>query len=508
MSEFDITDLSQPVDSFDISDARELKSILVHFIKDYAKKPKTQSDEEWLAERFATELPGIEPEEAAAHSQETVMAVREVSQNLASVHEARAMGKIAEEWFAEKAMTAAANVPVNAVVDDLYTLETALETANDLMQEVVTTQSGVIDQNLYLHGYIAEQHLVNTFNLAAKVSDSPYRAYVCVPAPGKAYGKNSFDAVIKDESGHIVHQYQLKFGKDAKHTIAYIKQGNYHNQTIVVPAEQLEEVRAAFPGKTIVSRIGGTDRVTVSSVSITKADAQEMQASVQKTDCAYALNLDWTAYDTKMLAKHIGKRAVLAGVQGAALGAGFQIISRLAAEGTVEEEEVVAVALKTGADSGIKYAATGAIKIAAERGVLKLIPKGMSTGTIANIVCVAVENVKILSRVSAGDITCREALDQIGCNTAAMIYGLKASSYGAYKGLLLLSWIPVIGPIGGGLIGGIIGYMAGSTFGESLYHAAKKVAVTAKTMVQKTWSTIKETGRKIFQKSSKRLLTN
>lgn len=490
-------------DNFDIHDAKELKKILTRFVKEYSKKPETQSDEEWLTERFLGEIPNMSKEEAEALSRETVASVHEFNQNLTSVHTARSEGKVAEEWFVETSLKAATNMPVNELVQDMYTLELALESANDFMHEVVTTQSGAIDHNLSLHGYIAEQQHVNTFNLAATVADSPFHAQVCAPKAGQPYGKNSFDAVIKNADGHIVHQYQFKFGKDAKHTIACIKEGNYNNQTIVVPTEQLEAVQAAFPGKTIVSKIGGTDKVPVSSVPLTHADTKELQASVQENDCAFVLDANWTDLDSRLLAKYVGKRAALAGLQGAALATGFHLAAKIATEEPIECEEVVVTAIKTGADSSIKYATAGAIAVASERGVLKLIPPGTPPGIIANIVCISIENVKILSRVASGDVTCREALDLMGCNTMAMIHGLSFGSYGAYKGLLLLGWIPVIGPTGGGLIGGIIGYMAGSTVGESVYKAAKAVASVAKNTVQKVWDSVKEAGRKIFTASRK-----
>ena len=83
---------------------------------------------------------------------------------------------------------------------------------------------------------------------------------------GKRYGKNSFDIVILDATKSKtppVHQYQVKYGADAKATIQLLREHGsvtkYSNQQILVPPEQLDEVRKAFPGKTIVSEIGGTD---------------------------------------------------------------------------------------------------------------------------------------------------------------------------------------------------------------------------------------------------------
>ena len=480
-------DLTYDESKLGIHEARELKKLLVRFIKEYGKKPAEQSDQEWLKLRFMAEMPELSEEEATALSQETVTSVREYNENLASLKEAKKSGKTAEEWFAEKSQEAAVGVTATEFAGQMQSLDGALNKANLSMRNAVLTQSGAISQNPSLNGFIAEQQQVNTFNLAAESSGSPYRAYVLSPEAGKPYNKNSFDVVIKDEGGKIVHQYQFKYGQDAKSTISYIKAGNYNNQILVVPAEQVEEVQAAFPGKTVVAQIGGTDKVPISSQPLTKSDVVKMQEDMQQT--GEVTQLDWTAYEPKTLAKYVGKKAAFAGVQSAALATGFQIAAKLAADEPIDTEEVVSTALKTGADSGVKSAAAGAVKVASERGMIRLMPKGTPMGTIVNVVCVAVENVKILARVAKGEITMGEALDLMGCNTVAMTFGLKWGAGGAGIGILALSWIPVVGPVIGGVVGGVIGYMAGSKFGETIYHTAKKVADVAKSAAKKVWDT-------------------
>ena len=91
----------------------------------------------------------------------------------------------------------------------------------------------------------------------------------------ETYGLNSFDTVIKDiHTGKIVHQYQFKFGKDAKTTIGLLKSGNYNNQRYVVPADQVAEIKKAFPNKSVEAYMGGTDRVPTKSGSLTKEEAK------------------------------------------------------------------------------------------------------------------------------------------------------------------------------------------------------------------------------------------
>jgi len=47
----------------------------------------------------------------------------------------------------------------------------------------------------------------------------------------------------------------------------------------------------------------------------------------------------------------------------------------------------------SGADFGIKAATAGALKVAVEKGVVTVIPKGTPAGTIANIAYIASEKI-------------------------------------------------------------------------------------------------------------------
>lgn len=476
---------------FSMKDALELKKLLSKFMREYGEKPAGQSDEEWLKLEFLAEIPELSEEEAISLSRDTVESIREYDSNLASLLQEREHGKTAEEWFSKRSQEAAVGISAEEFSKQMVELDAVLSDANRKMLSTVQKLDGTINQNPSLNGFIAEQQHVNTFNIAAEASDSPYRAYVLTPEPGATYNKNSFDVVIKDQGGKIVHQYQLKYGQDAKHTIALIKSGNYNNQTLVVPAEQVEEVQAAFPGKTVVSHIGGTEKVPISSEPLSKENALKMQEEAQQF--GIAPELDWNAYDSQMLAKYVGKRAAIAGLQGAAIATGFHLAAKLVADEPIDAEEVVTTALKTGADSGIKSVAAGAVKVASERGLIKVIPKGTSMGAIVNVVCVAIENVKILMRVANGEITMGEALDLMGCNTVAMTFGLKWGTAGIGVGIVALSWIPVVGPVIGGVVGGLVGYMAGSKMGETVYQTAKKIAEVAKNTVKRIWETGKET---------------
>ena len=185
------------------------------------------------------------------------------------------------------------------------------------------------------------------------------------------------------------------------------------------------------------------------------------------------------------------------GVQAAAITTGFALAEQVIKGEEIDVEETVTLALKTGADSGIKAATTGALKVGVEKGIISIIPKGTPVGTLANIVCVSIENIKILSKVATGELTMSQALDQMGRTTVSMVYGLGWGITGAGLGAVALSWIPIVGPVVGGLLGGMVGYMAGSKFGQAVYFGIKAVGKGVATVCKSAWSGIKSAGNKL-----------
>lgn len=486
-------------------EARELKEILTRFIKSYSKKSDTISDKEWLKSIFQEELTDCTEEQADKLAKETVSSIKEYDKNLASINEAAKNGTSKEQWFAEHVSEASVGVAVNQYGEYLNKINNTLTNANAQMLRTVTAKSGEISQCYNLDGFIAEQYHVNTFNANAALQKSKYFAEVKVPEAGETYGKNSFDIVIRDSSNPkatAVHQYQVKYGSDAKATIQMLRDHGeitkYSNQQIVVPAEQLEEVQKAFPGKTVVSYIGGTDKVPVTSNSLTKEQAKALQSKVQ--DEKLPVTTDWNVFQTKELALQIGKNAGLAGVQAAAITTGFSLAAQVMKGEGIDVDETVEQALKTGTDAGVKAAATGALIVASEKEIICLIPAGTPVAAIANLVCVSIENIKILSKLAAGELTVAQAMDQIGRTSVSMVYSLGWGATGMLIGATVLSWIPIVGPVIGGLVGGLIGGMAGSKFGEAVYNGIKVVGKGIGNICRSGWNKVKSGWNKIRRK--------
>lgn len=483
------------IEGFDNKSANELSVILKRFLNSYSNKEKHISDRQWLKNQFKIELPELSNNEAEKLSEECFDEIENFDKNLKSINDTIENGGTKEGWFSKKVQDASIGQSINEYGNYLNSIDNSIKNSNAQMLRVVTNMDGSINQNMNLDGFMAEQHHVNSFNMNAKLNGSNYKAEVLVPKAGETYGKNSFDVVIRDNNDKIVHQYQMKYGAKAQDTIRMIKNGNYNNQRLVVPTEQLDEVRKAFPGKSIDSSIGGTDKIKIASKSLGKHEAKEMQLSVQQEGTI--TKEDWNHFKTKELTVNIAKNAGVAGIQAAVITTGFDMARSAISGEKFDTDETIELALRTGTDAGIKAAATGAVKVGVEKGIVSVIPKGTPVGVIANVVCVGIENVKILGKVATGELTMTQALDRMGRTTTSMVYGIGWGATSSLIGAAALAWIPVVGPVIGGFVGGMVGYMAGSKFGETVYNTGKKIVNTAKKAVSRAWEGAKSVGRSL-----------
>lgn len=477
-------------------EARQVKEIFQRFVKAYEESGKDEEQFVWLERQLKEELPEKSEEEIRQMKEEIVDSIREYDADLADLNEKAEKGVSRERWFADRLEEGAKGVAVNNYGNYLDNINHAMEMANQQMLNKVIRADGGIKESMNLDGFIAEQHHVNSFNAQAALNNDN-EVYAEISREGLPFGKNSYDIVIKkSKDSSIVHQYQVKYGKNAQKTIQILKRGNYNNQRIVVPPEQVEEVQAAFPGKTVTDHIGGTEKVDIKSNPLTKEEVKRLQIEAQET--GKIPRTDWNVYNTRELALNLGKQAGMAGVQAALVTTGIDLAARAMKGEEIEGSEVVATAIKVGADTGVKAAAGGALTVASQKGVLSVLPPGTPAGTIAKIACVGIENVKIMWKVVKGDMTLSEAMEHMGRTTTSMVAGMSCAGVGAGIGAAALSFIPVVGPIAGGLIGGIAGYAAGSKVGEKVFEGAKKIARKGRGIVGRAVEGIKNIGSSIM----------
>ena len=479
-------------------EAKAVKKLFKKYLKSYKEKDESISNQQWLEQLFKTELPEVSEEEAKQDAAEIVEAINTFDANMQSVSEASSRGISKERWLADKIQEASVGMAVNEYGQQLQKIDNALYQKNmELAEALQRSTDGHIKMSPNLDGNIAENMIANTTELSGQLQRKNIRVEV-----RDVFTPNSVDVRATNLDTGKYQNYQLKFGKDAKATIELIERGNYNNQQIIVPTEQLEEVQAHFKAKgsdkTISDHI---DAWGAEGKKFTKQEMKELQTAAQED--GIMPSMDYSHYQTKDLALAIGKNAGVMSLQAAAVTTGLTAAAKIMQGEPVDPDELVEVAIKTGADTAVKTVTAGTLQVAIRKGIITFIPKSTSAGVIANIACVGIENVKILAKIASGELSVTKGLDQMGRTTVSMVGGLWAMGKGAAVGASIgtkLMWLPVIGPampVITGFIGGMVGYFGGSKLGDVVYSAGKKLAASAKTVAKSAVNGLKSAGRAV-----------
>lgn len=466
------------VEGFGDEEIRKTAPLVRKFVRSYMSK--TTSDADWLAKTLAENLPNKSPEEIFSIAQEISGGVAKFDEIFAAGQAARMRGLTPQEWIADNLQTAAVGLSVQDFGDRLAKLDAAIHHGNEELARTLTTKSGSINMNPNLDGLLAESLHANSFNRAATLSNKPLEARVL-----HSNVKNSPDIGIYDKTtGKLAQRYQLKNYSDAQKTITAINAGGYPpNQNFIVPTEQLAEVRKACPNKKISDRIE-VDGVT--SEPLTKSDIKNLQQEIQGGKEIPAN--DWTTYDTRDLALHLGKEIAFSAASGAAIGAGFGVAKKILSGEEIQADEVLADALKAGADEGLKTAVAAALKVAAESNYIPALAK--ISARIPNLACNAVETIKIIGDYLRGEISGEEAVERLlwlaasGYVFELVTGGLSAAGLGA----TILTFVPVIfSPLGVAVVVAsaiAVGVMA---FGDTLLDCAGSFFETTGEILSDIW---------------------
>ena len=480
---------------FTEAEAKTVKEMFKKYWKLYKEKDDKTTDAEWLAELFKKELPEINEEEAKKDGEEIIRSIKEFDNNLSSCNEAAAKGISKETWLSDKLQEASVGMSVNDFGRELQKIDDILYAKNvELASALSRNADGHIMMSPNLDGNIAENMIAKTAGLSASLQGKNIAVEVL-----ESHTANSVDVrAINYDTGHY-QNYQLKFGKDAKATIELLERGNYNNQRVIVPSEQLDEVKAYFKDKGSSKSI--TDHIEawgVKGKSFTKEEMKNLQEKAQND--GIMPEMDYSHYQTKELAMNISKNAGAMALQSMAVTTGLNLAAKAFNGEKVDADELVEVAIKTGTDTTIKTVAAGTLQVAIRKGIISFIPKATPAGVIANIACVGIEDVKILAKIASGDISVTKGLDQMGRVTTSMVGGLFGMAKGAAFGASLTGWIPVVGvPLGiaTGFIGGMVGYFGGSKLGETVYNTGKRIASAARTVAKAAWNGVKSAGRAV-----------
>lgn len=485
----------QPREYITEQEARTVKQLFVKYLKSYKEKDATISDREWLEQLFQTELPEISLEEVKRDAEDLVNAIENFDKNLDSINQSAKQGISKESWLASKIQEASVGMAVSEYGQVLQSMDNMLYQKNmELADAIKRSSDGHIMMSPNLDGNLAEHMIAKTTQLSADIQGKNIKVDVL-----ESHNRNSVDVRITNLETGKYQNYQLKFGKDAKATIALIERGNYNNQRIIVPTDQLEEVRAYFEEKGSNKTI--TDHIEawgVEGKKFTKNDMKTMQLMAQED--GIMPSMDYSHYQTKELAMSIGKNASAMAIQSAAITTGLNIAAKIFNGERIDADEMVTIAVKTGADTSVKVVTAGTLQVAVRKGIIRCIPKMTPAGVIANIACVAVENVKILSKIASGDVSITKGLDQMGRTTTSMVGGLWGMAKGASLAVGLATLLPIAGPavaVVSGFVGGMVGYCGGSTLGNMVYSAGKAIAGVAKSVAKTVVSGLRSVGESI-----------
>jgi hypothetical protein len=446
------------------SEAKALDMLQQDFVSSYIKNKDKYPVEEWLAQKIQSHLPGKTPEDARQISDQILTTIHANENKKKSLETYLNEGGSKESWIIAETEKAISSLTNQEAAKYLHSLDSSIANANKALQDTIRTQSGLINMNPQLDGFIAEQHHAQSFNLNAEATGSTFRAKALEPGL-QGYTKNSVDLVITDADGKIVRRYQSKYCSSAEYTSEAFENGDYRGQRRLVPDGQEANVKNS---SNVIEAPDGT-----TSNPLSKTSAKDLQRDAQSGNWK---DWDWNEYKFKDLAIGIGKQAGQAALLGAAVGSGSYLAGKAWRGEKIEGSEVIEAALKSGVDSGIKAAVTGALKVAVEKDIIKVIPKGTSAGTLADIAFIAIENVKIAAKIATGELSLSEGYDKMEQTTISCIFAKESARFlggmvGKFAGFYL-------GPVGakiGGYIGSAIGHMAGSKFGECVAEGVKTI---------------------------------
>lgn len=148
-------------------------------------------------------------------------------------------------WLTDKIQETSVGMAVSEYGRALERMDNVLFAKNAELADALSRSSdGHIMMSPNLDCNIAEHMIAKTAELSATLQRKDISVQVL-----ESHTANSVDVrAINHKTGQY-QNYQLKFGKDAKATIDLIERGNYNNQRVVLPFEQLEEVQEYFKKK-------------------------------------------------------------------------------------------------------------------------------------------------------------------------------------------------------------------------------------------------------------------
>lgn len=332
----------------------------------------------------------------------------------------------------------------------------------DLVTSSIASSTRAVNQNPQLHGFLFEEIHAAVFNMRARMAGKPYVAMVLKPRPGQTYAKNSIDILILNSKTHEkLQQYQLKCCATSDATIQAISNGDYHNQRLLVADGQAQDVKNAFPSKTVTTHLE-YDGITSNSVTYTKA--KELQNAIQsgKWDA-----INWGEYSNKELfyagVQSLKTPVLIDVLMRTVIGVGIKIAGHTEDSWSdILKKNVLGVL-----DDTTKLGITTAIQISIKKGMAETVLAKLPSSEIYAVVSLAIDTVKEIVMVAEGKQDITEAIDNIAKKTVVAAAQVAGGAGGAALG----TWIA--GPIGAE-VGRFVATLGCGILAERVYDFVEK----------------------------------
>lgn len=389
-----------------------------------------------------------------------------------------------------------------------HQVQAAVESAWAQLQRVVDRYAANPDPSL--RGFIAEAHHAGTFNIEAVRRGSVARAELL-----QRTDRGSPDIRVTGASGEL--EVQVKYTSVADRTASKSSHRSYEGMGKVVPADQLDEVRAAAmsrahqtdePARAHQLRDTArhaSDRIRyedVESRPLDEREALEMAREAKRGE----LEPEHHGYglDVGDVAKAAGKAAMTAALTTAAARAAphaWRAIKTAASGGGLDREAIAQMFVDGGKgalEGSLRGAIAGALVTACQAGMLGAAAKSLDPTGIGAATAVALSAIQDAIRLSRGEISGSEFADRCGRTMVAATAGVIGAGIGQ-------AFIPV--PVLGAMIGNFIGSMVGAVGYEAALAAFVAVSGHEAHLLQLTLAgTIAQTAQMLTVVEERRMV--
>lgn len=464
--------------------AKQFAPILKDFFESYVEKDASVSNKEWLKNQLEKQALDFAKDKLQAYSDELVDGVDSYDKTLTSIREHTAKGGKVETWLAENVAKSGRQLSQS----ELQTVEKVLGQGGE--QLLRSLKAGELHRDALKSAdeFIAENTLVNDFNSASAAQGGRYVAEVDVTGDGSVYGRNQFDIALVDKlTGQKLSNYLVKYGKTASDTIEMVKTIGNAGETLLVPSEQLEEVKKALPGWKVADALGGTPFVKVMSSPLTKTLVDKC-LNGELLDTAKQIANKSPAE----MIENIAGIAKTSGVLSAGVLGGLEKLANNEPIGSVNVRKMVEQAVESGNLQGLKTAASGALATYVQKGMTKLIPKNTPASVISGIASTGIETINILNKVSNGTMSVSQAMEDFASQKVATVFENVWGKFAKKATVVALNYVPVVGPYLSSLVASGTLDFVGTAIKQKVTHVVKeKIVPVVKTVVHKVCSTVR-----------------